>query len=79
MLPKNWNADNGEVYSIQYEDQEKVRYLMKAVAAEKILIVSLLNVKTEKSTDINLSPADFVYFADDSVAAQVSFKRPRSL
>ena len=66
MLPKNWNADIGEVYSIQYEDQEKVRYLMKAVAAEKILIVSLLNVKTEKSTDINLSPADFVYFADES-------------
>jgi len=66
LLPSNWNENSGEVYSILYEDQDDVGFLMKAVAAERILIVSLLNLKTEKSTDINLTPADFVYFADDS-------------
>jgi len=67
-LPNSWNQDNGVVYSIVYQDRISNRsFLLKAVAAESMLIVSLMNFETEQTSDISISPGDFINIVEDSV------------
>jgi len=67
-LPIGWNQDNGVVYSIVYQDKfNNQSYLLKAVAAETMLIISIMNLETEQMADISLSPGDFINLAEDSI------------
>jgi len=67
-LPNGWNKDNGVVYSIVYQDRVSNKsFLLKAVAAESMLIVSLMNFETEQTSDISISPGDFINLVEDSV------------
>jgi len=67
-LPIGWNQDNGLVYSIVYQDTfNNQSYLLKAVAAETMLIISIMNLETEQTADISLSPGDFINLAEDSI------------
>ena len=60
MLPRDWNSNNGTVYSLLYQDQNNVGFLLKAVSIDDVLAVSLLNFKTEKSADLSLTPAELI-------------------
>ena len=68
LLPPAWNAESGQVYSLVYqESQGDDRYLMKAISADEVLIMSLLNLKTNKTADTNIVPADFIEKTDEIV------------
>ena len=64
LLPSGWNSENGLVYSLVYQRNEKETYLLKAVAAEDVLIVSLMDTETEKSADLSLTAKDIVTISD---------------
>lgn len=59
-LPEGWNSGAGAVYSLVYRDPGGIDFLVKAVAADSVLIVSMMNFKTEKSADVSLCPGDIV-------------------
>ena len=63
-LPEGWNSGAGAVYSLIYKDRGGIEYLVKAVAADSVLIISMMNFKTEKSADVSLNPSDIVKVSD---------------
>ena len=63
-LPQGWNSGAGAVYSLVYKDRGGIEYLVKAVAADSVLIISMMNFKTEKSADVSLNPSDIVKVSD---------------
>jgi len=63
-LPEGWNSGAGAVYSLVYRDRGGIDFLVKAVAADSVLIVSMMNFKTEKSADVSLTPGDIVKVSD---------------
>lgn len=70
-LPEGWNIGAGAVYSLVYRDRGDTEYLVKAVAADSVLIISMMNFKTEKSADVSLKPSDIVK-ASDGAEAELS-------
>ena len=68
LLPPGWNAESGQVYSLIYQEvQSGDRYLMKAISADEVLIMSLLSLKTNKTADTNIVPADFIEKTEEIV------------
>jgi len=71
-LPIGWNQDNGLVYSIVYQDTfNNQSYLLKAVAAETMLIISIMNLETEQTADISLSPGEFINLEENSILSDL--------
>ena len=60
VLPAGWSGENGTVYSLVYQDHSSEAFLLKAIAVDEVLIVSLLSLKTNKTADTNIQPADFI-------------------
>ena len=60
VLPAGWSGENGTVYSLVYQDHNSEAYLLKAISVDEVLIVSLLSLKTNKTADTNIQPADFI-------------------
>ena len=54
------------MYSLVYKDRDGVEYLVKAVAADSVLIISMMNFKTEMSADVSLTPSDFVKVSEET-------------
>ena len=67
VLPAGWSGENGTVYSLVYQDQNSEAYLLKAISVDEVLIVSLLSLKTNKTADTNIQPADFIEKQDEIV------------
>ena len=67
ILPPGWSGENGTVYSLVYQDQNNDGYLLKAISVDDVLIVSLLSLKTNKTADTNIQPADFIENKDELV------------
>ena len=65
LLPAGWNNENGSVYSLLYRDSQAQDYLLKAVAVDNVLVVSLLEVRSEKSTDLTITPGDLIEFGEE--------------
>lgn len=65
-LPEGWNSGAGSVYSLVYKDRDGAEYLVKAVAADSVLIISMMNFKTEMSADVSLTPSDFVKVSEET-------------
>ena len=66
LLP-GWNAEKGLVYSMVYQDESDSSYLLKAISADEVLIMSLLNLKTKKTADSNIVTAEFIERNDEVV------------
>ena len=60
------------MYSLVYRDRGDTEYLVKAVAADSVLIISMMNFKTEKSADVSLKPSDIVKASDGAEAEEDS-------
>ena len=67
VLPAGWSGENGSVYSLVYQDQNREGYLLKAISVDDVLIVSLLSLKTKKTADTNIQPADFIETKEEIV------------
>ena len=67
VLPAGWSGENGTVYSLVYQDQNSEAFLLKAISVDDVLIVSLLSLKTNKTADTNIQPADFIEKKDEIV------------
>ena len=67
ILPPGWSGENGTVYSLVYQDQKNDGYLLKAISVDDVLIVSLLSLKTNKTADTNIQPADFIENTEELV------------
>ena len=67
VLPAGWSGENGTVYSLVYQDHSSEAYLLKAISVDEVLIVSLLSLKTNKTADTNIQPADFIEKQDEIV------------
>jgi len=59
LLPGGWSGDSS-VYSVKYQDRNNKNFLLKAIAADDILIISFLDMKTEKSSDLSINSRDEV-------------------
>jgi len=59
MLPDSWNGDPS-VYSLRFRNSEDEKYLLKAIKADNQLIISLLSLKNEASSDTSVTVNDFV-------------------
>ena len=46
LLPGGWSGDSS-VYCMKYRDTNNQNFLLKAITADDILIISLLDMKTE--------------------------------
>jgi len=66
LLPTEWNAD-ASVYSLHYENKLSEKILLKAITADDLIIISLLNVKSEATSDITLKACDYVENLSDVV------------
>ena len=60
ILPAGWNAEAGLVYSLVYQDDRNTGYLLKAISADEVLIMSLLSLKTKKTADTSIVTAEFI-------------------
>jgi len=67
LLPPGWSGQAGQVYSLAYQDDSGHSYLMKAISADEVLIMSLLSLKTNRTADTNIVAADFVEKNDEIV------------
>lgn len=67
VLPDGWNSENGAVYSLLYQDGQARGYLLKAVSVDNVLVVSLLDMTSEKSSDLSLTPVDNIECFDEEV------------
>ena len=65
LLPSEWNNESGAVYSLLYQDSQAKGYLLKAVAVDSVLVFSLLEINSEKSTDLTLTPGESIEFGDN--------------
>lgn len=65
LLPSEWNNESGAVYSLLYQDSQAKGYLLKAVAVDSVLVFSLLEINSEKSTDLTLAPGESIEFGDN--------------
>lgn len=60
LLPEGWNQDQS-VYTLRYAKADgSDKMLLKVLAAGDILICSLLKVADNKSSDVTISPEEFI-------------------
>ncbi|KAG8430365.1 hypothetical protein GDO86_017922, partial [Hymenochirus boettgeri] len=57
-LPHGW-AENKELYTLRY-GMHKSQFLLKAHTVERILIVNVMDLQTEKVFDVTLHVCDFI-------------------
>jgi len=59
ILPDGWNREKC-VYTLRYTDTQGKRYILKAVTADEMTIMSLLAMKDNSSSDLSLANHDYV-------------------
>ena len=65
LLPLGWSGECGVVYSLVYQDEDANSYLMKAISADDVLILSLLCLKTKRTADTSIVTAEFIEKKDE--------------
>ena len=66
-MPAGWAGEAGCVYSLVYWDGAGAGYLLKGVAMDTVLVISLLNLNNPNQTsDTSITPADFVQLQGSS-------------
>lgn len=58
LLPDNWNDDDNN-YALRYTNNKQL-YILLGLRTEGSLIITLLDVKTHKVSNIGLDPQDLV-------------------
>uniref|UniRef100_A0A1A9WQS9 Proteasome inhibitor PI31 subunit n=1 Tax=Glossina brevipalpis TaxID=37001 RepID=A0A1A9WQS9_9MUSC len=69
LLPNNWNADEHQ-YAIRYIYNKQL-YLLLGVRAEGYLIITLLDVKTRKVSNISLRSEELVHSIRGSITKMI--------
>eukprot|EP00092_Neocalanus_flemingeri_P084840 GFUD01106645.1.p1 GENE.GFUD01106645.1~~GFUD01106645.1.p1 ORF type:complete len:180 (+),score=61.18 GFUD01106645.1:56-595(+) len=63
-LPLSWNED-GSVYALKYQNDKNENFILKVITADTILIMSILAVKTETTSDLTITAADHISLGNE--------------
>lgn len=69
MLPDNWNDDDNN-YALRYANNKQL-YILLGLRTEGSLIITLLDVKTHKVSNIGLDPQDLVKETKGTLAKMI--------
>jgi len=69
LMPEGWNRE-GTVYTLRYINTQDNQFLFKVIKVDNMLIMSILALKTESSSDLTIIPADYI-----NVEKEVTFTK----
>jgi len=59
LLPEGWNRE-GTVYTLRYINSQSQQVLFKVITVDNMLIMSILELKSEKTSDLTIIPAEYI-------------------
>jgi len=59
LLPEGWNSE-GTVYTLRYTNNQDSQFLLKVITVDNMLIMSILALKSETTSDLTVVPSDYI-------------------